>query len=131
MRLVQSFRQVVLSTVLAMGSMQASYSQSQIELHHFQSEVQGETVLFNWSVMDASLVRTFEIERAGADFQFETIGTVVVRPTPRSSSIFRLIDQRPLPGPAFYRLKIVDQAGNVQCAKVLSQTVAAATHSSQ
>ena len=122
MKLTKSVQYLVLTTIIALGAAYTSYGQTVSGLHHFQSEVQGNTVAFDWSVAEDELVQTFEIERAGTDFLFETIGTIEAR-APQASVTYRFTDQQPLPGVAFYRLKIIDQAGNVYYCKVLSQKV--------
>ena len=116
---------LLFTTMMVLALVKIGYSQSATELQHFQSEVRGKTIAFDWSLADCGNIKAFGLERAGADLQFETIGTVLVRPTHRASSVFYFTDQQPLNGAAFYRLKIMDKAGNVQYCKVISQTLTA------
>ena len=127
MKLVKNTHHIFLATIMLLAIVSTGYSQSTTELQHFRSEVQGEAIAFDWSLAKSSNVKAFGVERAGADLQFETIGTVVVRPTRQASSTYRFTDTSPLSGAAFYRLKVMDHAGNVQYCKVISQAVMAST----
>lgn len=97
-----------------------SYGQTAPQLIYFQSEVQEETIAFNWSVSEQSAVKSFGLERAGADMQFKIVGTVLAQSDQNAEVTYRLADQNPLPGVAFYRLKIVNQAGDIAYCKVVS-----------
>ena len=125
MKLVKSTQRIFVATIITLAVAQAGYGQSITELQHFQSAVRGNTIAFDWSLVQGDHVKAFGVERAGADFRFETIGTVTVRPTHQSSSTYRFTDQSPLSGAAFYRLKIMDHDGNVEYCKVISQAVTA------
>ena len=129
MKLVKNMQRLFLVVTVTLMVANASHGQSANELQHFRSEVQNNTIAFNWSLAELSDVKAFGLERAGADFRFETIGTVVVRPTHRASFTYRFTDQNPLSGAAFYRLKIIDYDGNVEYCKVISQTATAPTYS--
>ena len=126
MKLVKSIRFFLAVAVMVLAISEVSYAQQTATLHHFQSEVQGNTIAFDWSVANGDQVKSFGLERAGADFRFETVGTVTVRPTHRASSTYRFTDAKPLSGAAFYRLKITDHHGNVAYCKIVSQTAAPA-----
>ena len=128
MKLVKNTQRLFLAMVAILAVTQVGCCQDAIEVQHFRSEVQGNTIVFNWSLSTESQnVKAFGLERAGADLQFETIGTVAVRPTHSSSSTFHFTDQHPMNGAAFYRLKVMDTAGNVHYCKVISQAATAAT----
>ncbi len=103
-----------------------SYGQSIPQLTAFQSEVQGEAIAFNWSVAAPSAVQSFGLERAGADMQFKSVGTVSAQSGQKTEATYRLADQNPLPGVAFYRLKVVNQAGDTAYGKVVSHRIAPA-----
>lgn len=100
-----------------------SYGQTIPQLKHFQSEVQGEAIAFNWSVSAQSTVQSFGLERAGTDMQFKSVGTVSARSDQNAEATYRLADQNPLSGVAFYRLKVIDQAGNTAYGKVVSHQI--------
>ncbi len=102
------------------------YAQTNPELLHFQSKVTGQAIAFNWSVSEQSAVQSFGLERAGADMQFKTVGAVTVQPDQNAGATYRLADQNLLPGVAFYRLKIVNRAGDVAYGKALSHQMNAA-----
>ena len=125
MNVISLLRNTSLILVLVAVST-VSYGQSIPQLTAFQSEVQGEAIAFNWSVAAQSAVQSFGLERAGADLQFKSVGTVSAQSGQKTEASYRLADQNPLPGVAFYRLMVVDQAGNIAYGKVVSQRVAPA-----
>ncbi len=127
MTLAKFTQSILFTTTVVLTVITTGYSQRAAELQHFQSEVRGETIAFDWSLTDVADVQAFGLERAGADLQFKTIGTVLVRPTHHASSAFHFTDQQPLTGAAFYRLKIMDKVGNVRYCKVVSQALTAST----
>ncbi len=102
------------------------YGQTTPQLLHFQSEVQGQTIAFDWSVSEQSAVKSFGLERAGMDMQFKTVGVVSAQANQKGKLTYRLADQTPLAGVAFYRLKVVNQAGDIAYGKVVSHQTDAA-----
>ena len=127
MKSSKNIQRILFATIMLLAITEISYGQGFTGLQHFRSEVQAETIAFDWSLEESRNVKAFGLERAGSDLQFETIGTVVVRPTHHASSTYRFVDQHPLAGAAFYRLKVMDHAGNVHYCKVISQVATAST----
>ena len=62
----------------------------------------------------------FELERRGAGNNFTTIGTVPG--STNTNHLFTYINQAPLPGTNFYRLKIRERNGDISCSQVLQFT---------
>ena len=113
-------------TLILVAAATISYGQTTPQLIHFQSEVQGEVIAFNWSVAAPGAVQSFGLERAGADMQFKSVGIVSAQSNQSAEATYRLADQNPLPGVAFYRLKVVNQAGDIAYCKVVSHRIASA-----
>ena len=126
MNITSFFRNASLFILTLVASVTMSYGQTIPQLTHFQSEAQGEAIAFNWSVSAPSAVRSFGLERAGADMQFKTVGTVSAQSDQKTAATYRLTDQSPLLGVAFYRLKIVNQAGDIAYGKVVSHRISSA-----
>lgn len=124
MNVTSFFRNTLLVALFPVAVATTAYAQTSPELLHFRSAVKGQTIDFNWSVSEQSAVQSFGLERAGADMQFKTVGTV---PAQDAEASYRLIDQQPLPGVAFYRLRVVNQSGDVAYCKVVSHRTATAT----
>ncbi len=109
-------------TLILVAAATISYGQTIPQLMRFQSEVQGEAIAFNWSVAEQNAVQSFGLERAGTDMQFKTVGTVSAQDQ-NAEATYRLTDQNPLPGVAFYRLKVVNQTGDIAYGKVVSHRI--------
>lgn len=122
MKAIKFVRNALFVTMTLTGASNFVAAQSTTEVLHFRSEAQGKVITFDWSVAENDGIRAFGVERAGADLRFETIGTVAVRPTERTSATYRFTDSQPLAGAAFYRLKVMNHTGNVQYCKVIGQT---------
>lgn len=123
---VTSFLRNTAFSLVLVAAATISYGQTIPQLIHFQSEVQGEVIAFNWSVSAQRAVQSFGLERAGTDMQFKTIGILPAQTNQNAESTYRLADQNPLSGVAFYRLKIVNQAGDIAYCKVVSHRIAPA-----
>jgi hypothetical protein len=123
MKFVLIFRSIVLSFALIAITV-AGNAQSTPQLLNFQSSVQGEDITFEWAMADQKDVRSFGLERAGTDMQFKAVGNVSANIN--QGATYRLTDQEPLSGVAFYRLKIVSNEGNVTYCKVISHQMASA-----
>ena len=125
MNITAILQNTLLTALFVMTASFVSYGQTSPELLHFGSEVRGQAVAFNWSVSAPHPVQSFDLERAGADLQFETVGTVSAEKSQRAEATYRFSDENPLPGVAFYRLKVVNQAGDIAYYKVVSHRMPA------
>ncbi|MGB3851935.1 MAG: hypothetical protein WA958_18340 [Tunicatimonas sp.] len=123
MKFVSILRSIVLSFALIATTV-AGNAQSTPQLLNFQSSVQGGGITFKWAMADQNAVRSFDLERAGMDMQFKAVGNVSTKANQKAT--YRLTDQEPLSGVAFYRLKIVGNEGNITYCKVVSHQTASA-----
>lgn len=126
MKIISFLRNTLLIALTLVTVSTIGYGQVTPQLLHFQSEVKGQTIAFDWSVSEQNAVKYFGLERAGTDMQFKTVGTVEAQPNQDSKSTYRLTDQEPLPGVAFYRLKVVNRTGDTAYCKVVSHQMASA-----
>ena len=106
---------LVLLTLWITGA--TAYAQQPPELIYFRSEEAGKKINVDWSVAKNDRIQSFTLERASTDLHFIAIGTV--EPEPQVGAVYRLADEQPLSEGAFYRLKIVDQAGQAQYSQVI------------
>lgn len=126
MKIISFLRNTLLIALTLAAVSTIGYGQATPQLLHFQSEVKGQTIAFNWSVSEQSAVKSFGLERAGTDMQFKTVGSVSAQANQKRESTYQLADQNPLSGVAFYRLKVVNQAGDTIYGKVVSHQMNAA-----
>ncbi|MFZ5552403.1 MAG: lamin tail domain-containing protein [Bacteroidota bacterium] len=94
---IESFRCVVLPVELL------SFEVIKNEYNH----------LVLWSTASENGTKTFEVERAGADFIFHSIGMVQASGYSHSLMEYQLYDNQPLLGVSYYRLKQRDLDGRV------------------
>lgn len=82
-----------------------------IRLIEFYGNKEPTRNILHWKVDFAPQVRLFELERSGNGNNFNTIGTVAG--SANANHLFTYIDQAPVPGTNYYRLKITEQNGVV------------------
>lgn len=73
--------------------------------------------ILHWKVDFAPQVQLFELERSGNGNSFTTIGKV--HGSTNANHLFTYIDQAPLPGVNFYRLKIRERNGDISYSPVV------------
>jgi hypothetical protein len=74
--------------------------------------------LVSWQAADlSSAAETFEIQRAGNDKHFSTIGVV---PGSETSHIYSYTDTRTKPGVNYYRLRMTDKDGDVSFSRAVA-----------
>jgi hypothetical protein len=87
-----------------------------VQLIDFQTEViRSQKVNTTWEVALESKLSHYEIQRSKDGGLFETIGKVIPRnENATQSTSYSFIDQTPLFGNSFYRLKAIDRDGSAQ-----------------
>jgi hypothetical protein len=89
-----------------------------IELLDFTATVTGnKDVLLNWKAYVDDEAKGFEIERSKDQSNWEKIGTVNLK-TSNYTSDYSLLDQQPLQGRSYYRLKMVEKTGSSRYSKI-------------
>ena len=116
-------RNTILTILTLWAISTTAYAQQPPELIYFRSEGAGKKINVDWSVAKNNRIRSFELERAGSDLHFATIG--MVQPEPQVGAVYRVVDEQRLPEGAFYRLKVVDREGQTQYSQVISAVPAA------
>jgi lysophospholipase L1-like esterase len=79
-----------------------------IRLTNFQAQAQNNTVLLKWHTEDQEAHTIFDIQRSSNGNTFETISTQTVADA-RPSANYVAVDETPLGGKSFYRLKITEE----------------------
>jgi hypothetical protein len=85
-----------------------------VELLSFQAERRGSTSLLSWQTATEFNASHFEIQRAGEDKAFATIGRVNAFGTTSEIQSYAFPDERPLFGMNYYRLRQVDVDGRAE-----------------
>jgi hypothetical protein len=91
-----------------------------IELSEFSGKLAPEGVRLDWETASEINNDHFEIERSSNGADFEKIGTVDGHGTTTVLHKYSLLDQKPLSGLSYYRLKQVDFDGESTYSKVIS-----------
>jgi hypothetical protein len=73
-----------------------------------------------WSTIDDQMVKSFVIERSADQFEFYSIGTVVNNTHSTDSHTFHFEDKSLTGGLYYYRLKMVDDAGQISFSPVIA-----------
>ena len=88
-----------------------------IELLDFTATLtRDKNVLLNWRAYVDDEAKGFEVERSKDQINWEKIGTVNLK-TSNFTSDYSLLDQQPLQGKSYYRLKMVEKTGSSRYSK--------------
>ena len=88
-----------------------------IELLDFTATLtRDKNVLLNWRAYVDDEAKGFEVERSKDQNNWEKIGTVNLK-TSNFTSDYSLLDQQPLQGKSYYRLKMVEKTGSSRYSK--------------
>jgi hypothetical protein len=88
-----------------------------LNLTGFNASLTERNVHLTWSSLNEQNVKGFEVERSSNGNDFSSIGRVTA--TNRSRASYNFSDNAPLPGAAFYRLKMMDNDGTVKYSGVV------------
>ena len=80
-----------------------------VVLTKFLAQKQYEKALLSWQTAEEENSKTFDIERSGDGKTFATIGSVLARGNSNHLSDYSYIDESPLEGKNYYRLRQVDK----------------------
>ena len=78
------------------------------------------TVVLQWQTVDENNVSGFTVQRSNDATNFTSIGYVASKGNSSSTRNYTTFDKQPLPGVNFYRLQMVDEAGNFTFSKIVS-----------
>lgn len=94
-----------------------------VELQDFTLEQKLGEVWLNWLTASEENSASYEIERSTDGVHFTSIGSVLALGTTAEKSSYQLIDQTPLIGVNYYRLKMLDLDGKFEYSKILSTEI--------
>lgn len=93
-----------------------------VTLTRFTAVAESRTVLLSWSTTEEINSDRFEIERSQNGKQWSRIASVASQGDSRVLANYSHVDDSPLPGQSFYRLKMIDRAaGSLEGAFAYSQ----------
>lgn len=89
-----------------------------ISLSVFEVEAEGSLVNVYWQTQSEMNNDYFDLERSGDANTFSSIMQIAGAGTSNSAIDYEAVDEHPLPGISYYRLKQVDHNGNVETSDV-------------
>ncbi|MFM9840196.1 MAG: T9SS type A sorting domain-containing protein [Cyclobacteriaceae bacterium] len=98
-----------------------------IELIYFSAVLRNLMVELSWATASELNNDFFTIERSGSGEKFETVKTVKGKGTTNLTSNYQDVDEDPLPGTSYYRLKQTDFDGNHTYSEVITIEINSAT----
>ncbi|RZL02619.1 MAG: T9SS type A sorting domain-containing protein, partial [Pedobacter sp.] len=85
-----------------------------IDLASFSvAKITGSKAIIEWETNKETDSRTFEVERSSDAVNFSRIGTLTAAGNSTVTKPYSLIDDRPVTGDGYYRLKLTDKDGEV------------------
>ncbi len=94
-----------------------------LELTSFRGENQDKNVLLQWSTAQEQALETFVVERSDDGFRWVSITEVVAAGNTNSNRDYTFLDQQPLNGANYYRLKALSSNGQVDISPVVFLSV--------
>ncbi|WP_304068220.1 T9SS type A sorting domain-containing protein [Pedobacter glucosidilyticus] len=96
------------------------FSTLPIQLSSFNAQAIDKTILLNWETLSETENASFEIERSVDGISFTKIGSKEGSGTTTALTKYRFVDENPLPGTNYYRLKQIDIDGKSEILAVKS-----------
>lgn len=92
-----------------------------VELLHFRAEPQGKAIYLRWATATETNNDYFQVERSADGKKFNLVGTRIPGAgTTQEEQRYELIDESPLSGLSYYRLKQVDYDGRFEYSDIVS-----------
>ncbi len=91
-----------------------------VELVRFGAQRQGSAVRVQWATASEKNNARFEVQRSATGHEFRTLATAPGQGTSASGHTYSLLDQQPLPGTGYYRLRQVDTNGQDSFSEVVA-----------
>ena len=99
-----------------------------VELLYFRGAPQDNYVVLDWATASEYNNTHFEVERSAEGRRFQPFQNVHGAGDSRSRLHYQTVDDNPLPGRSYYRLKQVDFSGEVTFSKVISVSDCSNSH---
>lgn len=90
-----------------------------VELISFDAVKQNNQSVLSWSTASEKNNKHFVIQRSSDGIQFESIGSLLGKGSSSSTQYYAFVDNQPLQGLNYYRLKQVDDDGSVSYSRIL------------
>ncbi len=84
-----------------------------VEFSNFEARIEKDEVVITWSTYNALNDATYEVERSTDGINFQSLEVIVAQGLEDATSNYAKRDKNPMPGTNYYRLKIVDKAGQI------------------
>ncbi|AUD05216.1 endonuclease/exonuclease/phosphatase family protein [Spirosoma pollinicola] len=94
-----------------------------VRLSSFEAKAVGETVALSWATANETKSAYFDVERSTDAREFGAIGRVAAAGEAQSTKTYGLVDEHPLSGTNYYRLKQVDLDGQTAYSKIVSVVI--------
>ncbi len=91
-----------------------------VRLSSFGVKAVGDNVAVSWTTANETNSAYFEVERSANAQEFGAIGRVAAAGEAQSAKTYGLLDEHPLSGTGYYRLKQVDLDGQTTYSKIVS-----------
>ncbi|MFD2936015.1 endonuclease/exonuclease/phosphatase family protein [Spirosoma flavum] len=91
-----------------------------VRLSSFGVKAVGENVAVSWTTSSETKSAYFDVERSANAIEFGAIGRVAAAGEAQSTKVYSLLDEHPLSGTNYYRLKQVDLDGQTAYSKIVS-----------
>ena len=91
-----------------------------IQLSSFSAQTVHEDVLLIWETVSETENDRFEVERSSNGMDFGMIGTVKSKGSSNQTQNYQWLDEEPLRGISYYRLKAIDVDGKINYSSVVS-----------
>ena len=107
----------------AVGSAQNTVSVSTtlpVKLLSFHATDKKESIFLDWQTSAETNTSVFEIERSNGDGQFKKIGEQAAAGNSNQTLAYHFVDDKPLPGKNYYRLRMLDLDGKWEYSTTVS-----------
>jgi hypothetical protein len=99
------------SQLIAIGCMNWS-SPMPVTLTSFQGQISQTGITINWQTAAETNSERFDVQRSSDVLAYEAIGTLSAAKASAVTHFYEFIDQKPIEGTSYYRLKMIDQDGS-------------------
>lgn len=103
------------------GKVSISYSLSlPVEITEFKGHITGDDVLLVWHTASEQENLGFEVQHSAGDGSWETLSFLPGQGSSTASHSYSFLDEDPLPGSNYYRLRQIDFIGHFQVSKIIN-----------
>ena len=107
-------------TGIDIGAYESTLQPMPVKLSQFSAKPLGNQVSVAWSTANERNSAYFEVQRSGDAREFGEVGRVMSAGDLQATQHYGLLDEKPLVGTSYYRLKQVDRDGTFEYSKIVS-----------